>query len=174
MPNIYSYYYRSPVGDLVLGSYEDSLCLCDWVEKDLCGTVLHRLQGRLAAGAIIEAPTELTRYAVAQLDEYFARKRAVFDIPLLFAGTEFQEKVWRQLLTIPYGSTISYLELARRIGNPKACRAVGGANNRNVISIFAPCHRVVGLRGDPVGYSGGVEVKKRLLELEANTLLTWL
>ncbi len=120
---------------------------------------------------MIEAASDVTRSAAAQLDEYFSRKRTVFDIPLLFAGTEFQQMVWRQLLTIPYGSTVSYSELARSIGNPNACRAVGGANNRNVIAIFAPCHRVVGAGGGSVGYSGGVEVKKRLLELEARTRL---
>lgn len=104
--------------------------------------------------------------AIAQLDEYFAGKRRQFDVPLLFAGTEFQKTVWDTLLTIPFGQTVSYGELARQIGMPKAVRAVANANGANSISIFAPCHRVIGSDGTLTGYGGGLPVKEFLLRLE--------
>jgi methylated-DNA-[protein]-cysteine S-methyltransferase len=101
-----------------------------------------------------------------QLDEYFARKRQVFEIPLAPAGTPFQQRVWRELTTIPYGETRSYLQLATAIGNRSAMRAVGAANGRNPISIIVPCHRVIGSDGTLVGYGGGLARKRFLLELE--------
>ena len=104
--------------------------------------------------------------AVAQLDEYFAGQRSVFDVPLLFLGTDFQKRVWRELLDIPYGTTVSYVEMARRIGMPKAVRAVANANGANIISIFAPCHRVIGSNHSLTGYRGGLEAKRALLALE--------
>ena len=104
--------------------------------------------------------------AVSQLNEYFAGTRKSFDLPLKFDGTEFQNRVWRELQNIPYGKTISYKELAEKTGNIKACRAVGMANNKNPLPIIIPCHRVVGSNGKLTGYAGGLEVKKFLLELE--------
>jgi len=101
-----------------------------------------------------------------QLAEYFAGRRTVFDVPLAPVGTPFQQKVWRALLEIPYGRTVSYGQLAARIGSPSASRAVGLANGRNPISIIVPCHRVVGSSGDLTGYGGGLERKKWLLALE--------
>lgn len=109
---------------------------------------------------------ELTEKVKTQLDEYFRGKRREFELPLSFKGTSFQKKVWEQLLKIPYGQTCSYLDIAKMIGNPKACRAVGGANNKNPIWIVIPCHRVIGANGALTGYGGGVELKKRLLEIE--------
>jgi methylated-DNA-[protein]-cysteine S-methyltransferase len=106
-----------------------------------------------------------------QLGEYFAGERSAFELALAGAGTPFQERVWRALLEIPYGETISYGELARRIGRPDAVRAVGMANGRNPISIIVPCHRVIGADGALTGYAGGLERKRFLLDLEANTLL---
>ncbi len=102
-----------------------------------------------------------------QLEEYFDGKRKEFNLPILLRGTEFQKKVWQGLCTIPYGETRSYKELAELVGNPKAVRAVGGANNKNPIMIIVPCHRVIGADGSLVGFGGGLEVKKYLLELEA-------
>jgi len=102
-----------------------------------------------------------------QLQEYFAGTLREFDIPLLMEGTEFQKRVWKMLQTIPYGETISYGELARKIGDSKAVRAVGAANGQNPIPIIVPCHRVIGSDGSLTGFGGGIENKKKLLELES-------
>lgn len=104
-----------------------------------------------------------------QLDEYFAGKRTSFDLPLDLQGTEFQLKVWNELLKIPYGKTISYKELSLRLGNLLAIRAAGAANGANPISIIVPCHRVIGSDGSLTGYAGGLWRKKWLLELESGT-----
>ncbi len=116
--------------------------------------------------------TELTKKTVLQLKEYLSGKRTEFDVPLKPQGTEFQKKVWEALLTIPYGQTRSYKEIAVQIGNEKACRAVGMANNRNPISIIIPCHRVVGADKSLVGYGGGLNIKVKLLNLECPGV-TW-
>ena len=104
--------------------------------------------------------------AERQLREYFAGMRRAFDLPLHPSGTPFQTRVWAELRKIPYGETITYGELARRIGNPGACRAVGMANHRNPLAIVVPCHRVIGANGALTGYAGGLEIKKMLLKLE--------
>jgi len=108
------------------------------------------------------------RAATEQLAAYFAGELTVFDLPLAPQGTEFQQRVWRALRDIPYGETISYAELARRIGKPQAVRAVGGANGRNPISIIVPCHRVIGSDGALTGFGGGIERKRWLLRHEAS------
>lgn len=105
--------------------------------------------------------------AKRQLEDYFAGGTGGFTVPLEFRGTEFQKKVWRTLMEIPYGETRTYAWLARRVGNPRAVRAVGAANGRNPLSIIAPCHRVVGSGGALTGFAGGLEVKRLLLNLEA-------
>jgi methylated-DNA-[protein]-cysteine S-methyltransferase len=105
--------------------------------------------------------------AARQLAEYFERRRRAFTIPLAFAGTDFQRAVWRALLTIPYGETRTYGEIARQIGAPTAMRAVGAANGRNPIAIIAPCHRVIGASGALTGFAGGLAAKRTLLDLEA-------
>ncbi len=110
--------------------------------------------------------TELIKQAKKQLFEYFERKRKIFDLPLLKEGTPFQISVWNALEKIPYGETRSYKDIAIAIDNQKAVRAVGMANNRNKIAIFIPCHRVIGADGKLVGYSGGLHIKRFLLELE--------
>ena len=110
--------------------------------------------------------TAVIEKAIVQLDEFFAGERKDFDVPLLFVGTDFQKKVWNELLKIPFGDTISYGEMACRIGMPKAVRAVANANGANAISIFAPCHRVIGSDGSLTGYGGGLAAKKMLLNLE--------
>ncbi|NLB89040.1 MAG: methylated-DNA--[protein]-cysteine S-methyltransferase [Syntrophomonadaceae bacterium] len=113
-----------------------------------------------------EKETPLIKKAADELTEYFNGQRKEFDLPLLFKGTAFQESVWQALQQIPYGETRSYKDIAIQIGNPKALRAVGMANNRNPISIVIPCHRVIGHKGDLVGYGGGIHIKKYLLDLE--------
>lgn len=111
--------------------------------------------------------TDLLQTAETQLMEYFQGRRKKFSLPLEPQGTEFQKKVWEALCRIPYGQTKSYGEIAAWIGNPKACRAVGGANNKNPIMIFIPCHRVIGADGALVGFGGGLEAKRYLLDLES-------
>lgn len=110
--------------------------------------------------------TEILKEAGRQLRDYFSGKLRNFTLPLAPAGTEFMLRVWESLLVIPYGETRSYQEIAQSVGNKKASRAVGLANNRNPIPIFIPCHRVIGANGKLIGYGGGLEIKAQLLELE--------
>ncbi len=147
---MYELLVQSPAGPLTLAGTEEAL------------TGLHF--GNLTAG---HESSPLLEQAAAELQEYFAGKRRTFSIPLAPAGTSFQRKVWDALLEIPYGETVCYRDIAVRAGCPKGFRAVGMANNRNPISIFIPCHRVVGANGSLTGYGGGLPVKKMLLELEA-------
>ena len=158
--------YHSPCGDLILGSFDDKLCLCDWAVERHRDVVDIRLRKVLRAG-YEEKTSNIIQETSKQLDEYFDGKRTVFDIPMLFAGTDFQKKVWHKLLEIPYGVTISYGELATQLGMPKAVRAVANANGANAISIIVPCHRVIGSDHSLTGYGGGLAAKKKLLELEA-------
>jgi methylated-DNA-[protein]-cysteine S-methyltransferase len=108
--------------------------------------------------------------AIRQLQSYFDGKLRNFDLPLVLEGTEFQLNVWHSLRTIPYGETISYGELARRIGDPKGARAVGLANGCNPIPIIVPCHRVIGSNGDLTGFGGGLPIKRKLLALESKQM----
>ena len=112
------------------------------------------------------AETPLLKEAKAQLDAYFAGKLRVFNLPLAPFGTEFQLKVWEALCTIPYGETITYGQLAEKIGNTNASRAVGMANSRNPLPVFIPCHRVIGAGGKLTGYTGGLDIKEKLLLIE--------
>ena len=109
---------------------------------------------------------EKTRPCVKQLEEYFAGERRRFDLPLDLRGTDFQQRCWQALLKIPYGETRSYADIARAIGQPSAVRAVGLANGQNPVAIVVPCHRVIGSDGSLTGYGGGLEIKRKLLELE--------
>ncbi len=149
---------QSPVGEIKLVAGEHGLAAVLWENDD---------PKRVRLGAMKEDhhhPVLLE--AERQLNEYFAGKRRTFSLTLDFSGTEFQQQVWNALLTIPYGETRSYGEIAAQIGNPNAVRAVGAANGRNPISIIAPCHRVIGSDGKLTGFAGGLEAKLRLLEIE--------
>lgn len=115
-----------------------------------------------------EKETPLIKKTIKELEEYFEGKRKFFDIPISIKGTEFQEKVWKALLKIPYGETKSYEDIAKMIGCPKGARAVGMANHNNKIIIIIPCHRVIGKNGKLVGYAGGLPVKEKLLQIESN------
>lgn len=157
--------YESPCGILLLGSYEDKLCLCDWQTEKHHDYVSRRLK-RILQTDFEEGSSEVIERTVCQLDDFFTGKRKEFDVPLLFVGTDFQKTVWNELLKIPFGTTVSYGEMARRIGMPKAVRAVANANGANAISILAPCHRVIGSDHSLTGYGGGLDVKRALLELE--------
>ena len=157
--------YKSPVGELLLGEYNDQLVLADWKYRQKRIQVDERLFKRLNT-TYVEQKTPVHEAAIAQLDAYFAGKRTVFSVPLLMIGTEFQKEVWTELLKIKFGQTSSYLDLSKRMNNEKAVRAVAAANGANPISIFVPCHRIVGSNGDLVGYAGGLAAKKSLLQLE--------
>lgn len=124
------------------------------------------LQQKISDIASDTISSQLLQKACQQLDEYFQGKRRQFDLPLGYAGTLFQESVWRELQNIPYGETRSYEDIAVKIGNPKAIRAVGQANNRNPILLMIPCHRVIHKNGDISGFACGIETKKYLLKLE--------
>lgn len=163
---IYVMHYMSPCGELVLGSYGGSLCLCDWAEGRHTGRTAARLREILDAEFEVQA-SEITEAAAGELDEYFAGKRKGFGIPLMPAGTDFQKSVWDCLMTIPYGTTASYADIAAMIGRRSAVRAVANANGANPISVFIPCHRIIGSDGTLTGYGGGIGAKRFLLALEA-------
>lgn len=162
-------YLSTPVGEMVLGDYEDQLCLADWRYRKMRTSIDKRLEQGLKA-EYIEQDTPILQQTRIQLDEYFQNKRQTFDIPLLMVGTIFQKQVWQGLQAIPYGETCSYLQLSKDIGHEKAVRAVASANGANAISIMIPCHRVVGSDGSLTGYAGGLPAKKRLLQLEQSMI----
>jgi len=156
------YFYKYQIGKnfiLKLGIAEDSGA----DKAAICGVFLNAVN---APKGFVKKETPLIKKAALQFGEYFKGKRKSFNLPLTMSGTDFQMKVWNALKKIPYGKTISYGELAAMIGNPKACRAVGMANNRNPIAIIVPCHRVIGSDGSLTGYGGGLKLKSLLLELE--------
>lgn len=163
-------YYKSKYGELIIGSFKDKLCLCDWRYRSQRERIDSRLQNGLNA-EYIEEESSIVLETIKQIDEYMTYKRKVFDIPLLLVGTEFQKNVWNMLLKIPFGSTSSYLNQAIRIGNEKAVRAVASANGANAISIIIPCHRIIGKNGKLIGYAGGLNTKQKLLELEQDMFI---
>ncbi len=149
---------ESPVGKLKLVGSDAGLRAILWEDED---------GSRIKLGECMEDDQLPVLVATEkQLAEYFAGNRQVFDIPLDFVGTDFQKKVWTALLDIPFGTTQTYSQLAIRLGDIKAVRAVGAANGKNPISIIAPCHRVIGASGALTGFAGGLLNKQRLLELE--------
>lgn len=154
-------YYQSPVGVLELrsdGNNLTHLLFCNsWKGNSIDESGID----------FITAPSGTIKDCMEQLDEYFAGQRIEFDLQVTQTGTSFQQTVWNELCNIPYGKTISYLELSKRIGNVKAIRAVGTANGTNHVSIIVPCHRVIGSNGSLVGYGGDLWRKKWLLEHEA-------
>jgi len=149
---------KSPVGVLTLVASERGLAAILW-ENDKPNRVRLTITVKDASNPILDE-------AEKQLGEYFAGKRKKFALKLDFVGTEFQTKVWQALLTIPFGETRSYSQIAKQLGNAKAVRAVGAANGKNPISIIAPCHRVIGASGALTGFAGGLKTKAQLLELE--------
>ncbi len=158
-------YYASPCGPLLLASVGESLCLCDWAEGPMARRNRQRLL-RSLGGEWREAPSAVIRCATKQLDEYFMGQRKAFSLPLRFVGTDFQQRVWRVLLDVGYGSTCSYKDIAHRVGCERGVRAVAQAIGASAISILCPCHRVVGANHTLTGYAGGLEAKRWLLKLE--------
>lgn len=191
--------HATPCGVLRLGAFGGRLCLCDWADVPARDFVVRRLErglhvrfapwpddGSLSGSGprgISDTPDPddsdnpddadrcVLDHAARQLDEYFAGRRRVFDLPLLTVGTPFQRAVWELLTEIPFGETRSYAWLAAQLGHPRAVRAVAAANRANALSIFIPCHRVVGSSGSLTGYAGGLAAKRLLLGLEQQPLL---
>ncbi len=149
---------KSPVGELTLIASSEGLSGILWE-----GDSLDRVQVKLETR---DPNNRILIQAEAEINEYFNGRRTTFSTPLDPKGTDFQLKVWNQLKKIPFGKTMSYGELARDIGNPKASRAVGGANGKNPISIIIPCHRVIGASGGLTGFAGGLDIKSHLLDFE--------
>lgn len=158
-------HYKSQYGELLIGSHNEHLCLCDWNYRKARTAIDSRIQKGLNTMYIYEN-SETIQKTIVQLNEYFNKQRTQFDIPLLLIGSEFQKNVWNTLLQIPYGTTETYLNLSKKMNNPNASRAVAAANGTNAISIIVPCHRIIGSNGLLVGYAGGLQTKKKLLELE--------
>ena len=165
-------YYKTKIGELILGSFDGCLCLLDFRYRKMRETVDKRIKTGLKAEFLVQ-DDKILKETRKQLDEYLNGDRTKFDIPLLLVGTDFQKSVWNDLTKVPYGSTSTYLQLAKNINNEKAVRAVANANGANAIGLIIPCHRIIGNNGELVGYGGGLPVKKRLLKLEqTNTVLT--
>ncbi|MEN8189925.1 MAG: methylated-DNA--[protein]-cysteine S-methyltransferase [Thermodesulfobacteriota bacterium] len=158
-------YCKTIIGELILGAFENQLCLLDFRYRKMRQSVDNRVKRGLQA-EYVEQADDVLEVTKKQLDDYLNGVRNVFDIPLLTVGTEFQKNVWQALLNVPYGTTSTYLKIAREIGNKKAVRAVANANGANAIGIIIPCHRIIGTNGELVGYGGGIAAKKRLLKLE--------
>ena len=159
---------KTPMGELLLGSYAGKICLCDWRFRQQRTSIDSRLQKSLNANYQLGS-CELIKQASLQLDEYFHTQRSIFSLPLLLQGTDFQISVWQALGKIPYAATISYLQLAKNINKPLAVRAVANANASNALSILIPCHRVINSNGELGGYAGGATAKEKLLKLESSS-----
>ena len=165
-------HYDSPCGELVLASVDGELCLCDWNGMPCAERNKRRLL-RLLDAVFKEEPSEVIEQTKRQLDEYFAGTPRVFDIPLHPVGTDFQKAVWSALLEIPYGEVRTYMDIARRVDNVRGVRAVAQAIGANGIGIIIPCHRVIGSDNSLTGFAGGLETKRRLLELEGSMPSSW-
>ena len=162
-------HYDSPCGEMVLAAAGEALCLCGWGGGRCSERNMRRL-ARLLNAEFREEPAPVLERTKAQLDEYFAGRRQVFDLPLLPVGTGFQKSVWEALLEIPYGETRSYRQIAQRVGNERGVRAVAQAIGANGIGIIIPCHRVIGSDRSLTGFAGGLDVKKALLQLEGTAI----
>ncbi len=165
MKNITIHYHKTPYGELILGAFDKTLCLCDWRYRKKRSVIDRRLEKSLNAHFVMGDSDVIAR-TIQQLSEYFNCERRIFEIPLLLVGTQFQKTVWTELIKIAYGKKISYMQLAENIGNKNAVRAVANANGANAMSIIIPCHRIVGNNGALVGYAGGLRAKEKLLQLE--------
>ena len=149
-------YYESPIGLLEIFGAENYIKSVFFKDSDI---------------RKMDIAPPLLKDCVQQIDEYFTKQRTQFNLPLQPEGSPFQQSVWQTLQTIPYGKTACYLDIAKALKNPKAVRAVGAANGKNPISIIIPCHRIIGSKGNMVGYGGGLWRKKWLLQHEQNLLL---
>jgi methylated-DNA-[protein]-cysteine S-methyltransferase len=153
MITTYTAFFKSPIGLIKIVTTEKRILRLDIVKKITKSTKI---------------PPPLLKSCISQLDEYFCGKRQEFDLPLKLEGTDFQKRVWNELIRIPYGKVFSYKEIAQKVGSPKAFRAVGNANSKNKLPILIPCHRVIAANGKLGGYGLGLKEKKLLLDLESH------
>ena len=153
------------IGPMLAGATDRAIVLCDFAERPMIATQLASIRRRI--GPTVEGTSPMLDRLEAQLAEYFSGSRHDFDLPIEMPGSAFQERVWAELRRIPYGETISYRQLAERVGVANAYRAVGMANGSNRVPIVVPCHRVIAANGGLGGYGGGLAAKRRLLDLEA-------
>lgn len=165
METIQTNRYSSPFGELIIGSYKEKICLCDWKYRKMRKAIDQRISKGLDAN-FKEGNSEVIEDCIVQLEEYFKGDRQQFDVPLLMVGSDFQKQVWDALLNISYGQTKSYSGLAGKLGDEMSVRAVASANGANALAIIVPCHRVIGRNGEMTGYAGGIGIKRKLLELE--------
>ncbi|MBK9792241.1 MAG: methylated-DNA--[protein]-cysteine S-methyltransferase [Sphingobacteriales bacterium] len=154
MNSIFISYVESPIGMIEIKADEQSILSVQFKDTNKVETSF--------------SENEISKNGKQQLSEYFASERKEFELPLKLSGTDFQNKVWTELQVIPYSKTISYLQLAKNLGDPKCIRAAGTANGKNPFAIVVPCHRVIGSNGDLIGYAGGLWRKQWLLEHEHN------
>jgi AraC family transcriptional regulator of adaptative response/methylated-DNA-[protein]-cysteine methyltransferase len=159
---------ESPLGPLLAGATSAGICLLEFTDRRMLDAQFATLRKRFVC-AIIPGENEHIKQLKKELAQYFDGSRNAFTVSLDYPGTDFQQKVWNQLLRIPFGKIVSYEDIARRIGSPKAHRAVGHANGLNRIAIVIPCHRVVNKNGELGGYGGGLWRKRKLLDLESRT-----
>lgn len=154
------FFYDTKIGPIGIGEKKGKITDIFFKDEDL----------EKSKEPMVVGETGLIKEAGRQLDEYLKGQRKNFDLPLDPRGTDFQKSAWQALLTIPYGEVRSYKQIAEQVGRPKACRAIGMANNRNPIAIVIPCHRVIGANGKLVGYGGGLDIKEFLLDLEKQNI----
>jgi methylated-DNA-[protein]-cysteine S-methyltransferase len=162
---IHTSVFKSVYGELILGSFDEQLCLCDWRYRKMRASIDQRIQTGLQA-EYMPGESEVLEETRRQMEQYFGAERKAFDLPLLMVGSDFQKQVWNELLGVPFGKTESYAGLSRKLGNIKAIRAVAAANGANAISIIVPCHRILGSDGSLTGYAGGIQTKRKLLRHE--------
>ncbi len=169
MQQILTQLYESPIGELLIGSLDNQVVLCDWAYRKMRPSIDARIQSFFNA-EYVDKSSLIQEEVIHQLKQYFLGNRKQFELNLGFAGSEFQVEVWKQLSEIPFGQTTTYLSLSQQLGKPKAIRAVAAANGANAHAILVPCHRVVDAKGDLVGYAGGLTVKRKLLQLEGQSI----
>ncbi|MDQ0351618.1 methylated-DNA-[protein]-cysteine S-methyltransferase [Alkalibacillus filiformis] len=157
--------YQSPIGPLIIGSYDHHLYLIEHLKDENLIKLNRKVKAFDQYERVEDCP--FNQKVIQKLERYFNQEPLGENLPLKLIGTDFQKSVWNALLQVPYGKTATYQQIAKAINNPKAVRAVGGAINKNPISILIPCHRIIGSNGQLVGYEGGLERKKALLALEA-------
>lgn len=166
---IFSSEIQTPIGRMIAFANHEGICLLEFIERKDLDKQTKNLQDALKS-EIVKGKNEHLEKLDKQLSEYFSGKRKRFELPLIYTGTDFQKKVWKALLEISFGETTTYLALSNKIGDPKAIRAVAGANGANKMAILVPCHRVIGSDGSLTGYAGGLWRKQWLLDHESKQM----